>query len=175
MGYLELMSKPSVSYKIQESELHKLDSLTEREKKVLLMRLGAAEFDRQHTIREIADVLGLKTAERVRQIEAKALRKLRHPSRNCEIIEIESNRKPSKMFLLSERVKELERLNRQHAHINELFRERLHVFNDRLERSNEKFSIEISRMADMMNSNTVEFSKKIHDIEETLKNKKDND
>lgn len=174
MGYLELMSKPNVSYSIADTELHKLDSLTEREKKVLLMRLGVGVFDRQHTLKEIADIFAVQPS-RIRQIECKALRKLRHPSRNCEIIQIEDNRKPSKMFLLSERVKQMERVTAQLARINQELRDRLHKFNEKIARIAEKTSLEFKEMTYHMNCNTVEFSKKIHEIEETLKNKKDNE
>jgi RNA polymerase primary sigma factor len=50
-----------------------------REERVIRMRFGVGE-ESQHTLQEIADVLGL-TKQGVRQIEAKALRKLRHPAR----------------------------------------------------------------------------------------------
>ncbi len=54
-----------------------LDSLTEREAKVLRMRFGI-RMNTEHTLAEIGGQLGV-TRERIRQIEAKALRKLRHP------------------------------------------------------------------------------------------------
>lgn len=56
-----------------------LNTLSEREKYVLQLRFGLGH-DRTHTLEEIAQVIGL-TRERIRQIEAKALRHLRHPSR----------------------------------------------------------------------------------------------
>lgn len=56
-----------------------LDSLTPREAKVLRMRFGI-EMDTDHTLEEVGRQFDV-TRERIRQIEAKALRKLRHPSR----------------------------------------------------------------------------------------------
>ncbi len=56
-----------------------LSTLTPREEKVIRMRLGIGEKT-DYTLEEVGDVFGL-TRERIRQIEAKALRKLKHPSR----------------------------------------------------------------------------------------------
>jgi len=56
-----------------------LDSLTPREAKVLRMRFGI-EMSTDHTLEEVGKQFDV-TRERIRQIEAKALRKLRHPSR----------------------------------------------------------------------------------------------
>lgn len=57
-----------------------LDSLTLREAKVLRMRFGI-EMNTDHTLEEVGKQFDV-TRERIRQIEAKALRKLRHPSRS---------------------------------------------------------------------------------------------
>jgi RNA polymerase primary sigma factor len=56
-----------------------LDSLTPREAKVMCMRFGI-EMSTDHTLEEIGEQFAV-TRERIRQIEAEALRKLRHPSR----------------------------------------------------------------------------------------------
>ena len=56
-----------------------LDTLNEREKKVLILRFGL-EDGRSRTLEEVGKEFDV-TRERIRQIEAKALRKLRHPSR----------------------------------------------------------------------------------------------
>ncbi|MBI5560232.1 MAG: RNA polymerase sigma factor RpoD [Deltaproteobacteria bacterium] len=56
-----------------------MDSLTPREQKVLKMRFGIGERQ-DYTLEEVGKVLGV-TRERVRQIEAKAIRRLRHPTR----------------------------------------------------------------------------------------------
>lgn len=56
-----------------------LDSLSEREKKVLILRFGLQD-GRQRTLEEVGREFRV-TRERIRQIEAKALRKLRHPTR----------------------------------------------------------------------------------------------
>jgi RNA polymerase primary sigma factor len=57
-----------------------LAGLTAREAKVLRMRFGI-EMNTDHTLEEVGKQFDV-TRERIRQIEAKALRKLRHPSRS---------------------------------------------------------------------------------------------
>lgn len=57
-----------------------ISTLTEREQLVLEKRFGLHGSE-EHTLRETAKILGITSPERVRQIEAKALRKLRHPYR----------------------------------------------------------------------------------------------
>jgi RNA polymerase primary sigma factor len=66
-------SRQLLSLAVRES----LKALSEREQKVLALRSGM-EDGRPWTLEEVGKVLGI-TRERVRQIEAKALRKLRHP------------------------------------------------------------------------------------------------
>ena len=60
-----------------------LGTLTEREAEVLRMRYGLYD-GRQHTLEEVGKMFGV-TRERIRQIENKAIRKLRHPSRARKI------------------------------------------------------------------------------------------
>jgi RNA polymerase primary sigma factor len=60
-----------------------LDSLTERERKVLQLRFGLDD-GRSRTLEEVGREFHV-TRERIRQIEAKALRKLRHPSRSRKL------------------------------------------------------------------------------------------
>ena len=60
-----------------------LETLTERQRKVLELRFGLKD-GRERTLEEVGQVFGV-TRERIRQIEAKALRKLRHPSRSRKI------------------------------------------------------------------------------------------
>ena len=62
-----------------------LDTLTERERKVLTLRFGLVD-GRARTLEEVGKEFSV-TRERIRQIEAKALRKLRHPSRSKRIRE----------------------------------------------------------------------------------------
>ena len=57
-----------------------LNTLTPREAKVLRMRFGI-DMSTDHTLEEVGKQFDV-TRERIRQIEAKALRKLRHPSRS---------------------------------------------------------------------------------------------
>ena len=63
--------------------LEVLDTLTEREQKVLKLRFGL-EDGRPRTLEEVGKQFHV-TRERIRQIEAKALRKLRHPSRSRKL------------------------------------------------------------------------------------------
>jgi len=65
---------------LREATKDVLDSLTPREAKVLRMRFGI-EMNTDHTLEEVGKQFDV-TRERIRQIEAKALRKLRHPSRS---------------------------------------------------------------------------------------------
>ncbi|HHI94106.1 MAG TPA: RNA polymerase sigma factor RpoD [Gammaproteobacteria bacterium] len=65
---------------LREATLDVLDGLTAREAKVLRMRFGI-DMNTDHTLEEVGKQFDV-TRERIRQIEAKALRKLRHPSRS---------------------------------------------------------------------------------------------
>ncbi|MDR3212901.1 MAG: RNA polymerase sigma factor RpoD [Azoarcus sp.] len=65
---------------LRDATAEVLDSLTAREAKVLRMRFGI-EMNTDHTLEEVGKQFDV-TRERIRQIEAKALRKLRHPSRS---------------------------------------------------------------------------------------------
>ena len=68
---------------LKEQLVEVLDTLTEREQKVLKLRFGL-EDGRSRTLEEVGKEFDV-TRERIRQIEAKALRKLRHPSRNKKL------------------------------------------------------------------------------------------
>ena len=69
-----------INKNLAEQTRNVLATLTPREQKVLSMRFGIGE-KRDHTLEEVGQDFDL-TRERIRQIEAKALRKLRHPSRS---------------------------------------------------------------------------------------------
>ena len=68
---------------LKEQLVEVLDTLTEREQKVLKLRFGL-EDGRARTLEEVGKEFDV-TRERIRQIEAKALRKLRHPSRSKKL------------------------------------------------------------------------------------------
>jgi len=68
---------------LKEQLVDVLDTLTEREQKVLRLRFGLDD-GRARTLEEVGKEFDV-TRERIRQIEAKALRKLRHPSRSKKL------------------------------------------------------------------------------------------
>ena len=72
------------AYELLKEQLESvLDTLTDREENVLRLRFGLDD-GRTRTLEEVGRVFGV-TRERIRQIEAKALRKLRHPSRSKQL------------------------------------------------------------------------------------------
>jgi RNA polymerase primary sigma factor len=73
-------SDAAISMSLQEQTASLLKTLTPREEKVIKMRFGL-EDGSEHTLEEVGHSFAV-TRERIRQIEAKALRKLRHPSRS---------------------------------------------------------------------------------------------
>ena len=72
-----------VSNNLKEQTSGVLASLTPREEKVLRLRFGVGE-ESEHTLEEVGQKFAV-TRERIRQIESKALRKLRHPSRSRKL------------------------------------------------------------------------------------------
>jgi RNA polymerase primary sigma factor len=72
-----------ITLNLKEQTESVLKTLTPREEKIIKMRFGL-EDGSQHTLEEVGQVFAL-TRERIRQIEAKALRKLRHPSRSHKL------------------------------------------------------------------------------------------
>ena len=72
-----------VNLNLAEQTRRVLATLTQREEKVLRMRFGIGE-ESDHTLEEVGQDFNV-TRERIRQIEAKALRKLRHPSRSNKL------------------------------------------------------------------------------------------
>jgi RNA polymerase primary sigma factor len=72
------------AYTLLKEQLQEvLQTLTEREQKVLRLRFGLDD-GRGRTLEEVGKEFNV-TRERIRQIEAKALRKLKHPSRRCKL------------------------------------------------------------------------------------------
>ncbi len=78
-----LPSEAAVSLNLAEQTRKVLATLTPREEKVLRMRFGIGE-KADHTLEEVGQDFAV-TRERIRQIEAKALRKLRHPTRSRKL------------------------------------------------------------------------------------------
>jgi RNA polymerase primary sigma factor len=79
VGPVDAASNQLLKEQVQSS----LDSLSEREREVLEMRFGLRD-GQAHTLEEVGQFFGV-TRERIRQIEAKALRKLRHPYRSRKL------------------------------------------------------------------------------------------
>ncbi len=72
-----------INLNLREQTQRVLKSLTPREEKVLKMRFGVGDGS-EHTLEEVGQKFAV-TRERIRQIESKALRKLRHPSRSLRL------------------------------------------------------------------------------------------
>jgi RNA polymerase primary sigma factor len=77
-------SEALINADLREAIDDALKHLTPREEKVLKMRFGLGHAGREHTLDEVGSHFGV-TRERVRQIEAKALFKLQHPSRSSKL------------------------------------------------------------------------------------------
>ena len=73
----------AAAFTLKEQLLEVLDTLTPREEKVLRLRFGLDD-GKARTLEEVGKEFNV-TRERIRQIEAKALRKLRHPSRSKKL------------------------------------------------------------------------------------------
>ncbi len=74
-------------YRLMQEQVERvLKTLTEREEKVLRLRFGIGGSEFPRTLEEVGTIFNV-TRERVRQIETKALNKLRHPSRRKKLIE----------------------------------------------------------------------------------------
>ncbi len=77
----------ATAYRLMQEKIEDvLNSLTDREEKVLRLRFGIGNNDFPRTLEEVGTIFNV-TRERVRQIETKALNKIRHPSRRKKLIE----------------------------------------------------------------------------------------
>jgi RNA polymerase sigma factor (sigma-70 family) len=118
MQLLNSTHAPDPSEAIEYKEMQQgiedvLDSLTPREAEVLRMRFGID--GREHTMEEVGQVYGV-SRERVRQLEAKALRKLRHPSRADILLEKTRNKDAKKLKEQREiEAAEQRKINKQNA------------------------------------------------------------
>ena len=72
-----------INVNLKEQTSSVLHTLTPREEQVIRMRFGIGDGS-EHTLEEVGQRFSV-TRERIRQIEAKALRKLRHPSRSRKL------------------------------------------------------------------------------------------
>lgn len=79
----------TINEKYKEEIDNVLKTLTEREEQVLRLRYGLVD-GKQHTLEEVGKVFGV-TRERIRQIESKALRRLRHPTRQRRLSQYRNN------------------------------------------------------------------------------------
>ena len=73
----------AINGNLKERTEHVLRTLSPREEKIIRMRFGMDDGS-EHTLEEVGQSFDV-TRERIRQIEAKALRKLRHPSRSGKL------------------------------------------------------------------------------------------
>ena len=73
----------AIQENLKKTTTRVLSSLTPREERVLRMRFGIG-MNTDHTLEEVGQQFSV-TRERIRQIEAKALRKLKHPSRSRKL------------------------------------------------------------------------------------------
>ena len=73
----------AIQSNLREATTRVLSSLTPREERVLRMRFGIG-MNTDHTLEEVGQQFNV-TRERIRQIEAKALRKLKHPTRSRKL------------------------------------------------------------------------------------------
>jgi len=73
-------SDAAIKLNLKEQTASLLKTLTPREERIIKMRFGMDDGS-EHTLEEVGNTFAV-TRERIRQIEAKALRKLRHPSRS---------------------------------------------------------------------------------------------
>ncbi len=91
----KIMSPPDAVFKanLEEKVRGILSTLTPREEKVLRKRFGIG-MDSEHTLEEVGQDFDV-TRERIRQIEAKAIRKLRHPSRSKKLRSFVEAQSPS--------------------------------------------------------------------------------
>jgi len=76
-------SEAVINLNLKEQTMTVLRTLTPRESEVIKMRFGLGDGS-EHTLEEVGKKFNV-TRERIRQIEAKALRKLRHPSRSKKL------------------------------------------------------------------------------------------
>ena len=76
-------SETMLNMHLREQTAEVLKTLSPREEKIVKMRFGLQDGS-EHTLEEVGQNFAV-TRERIRQIEAKALRKLRHPSRSCRL------------------------------------------------------------------------------------------
>ncbi len=79
----------AIQSNLRETTTRVLASLTPREERVLRMRFGIG-MNTDHTLEEVGQQFSV-TRERIRQIEAKALRKLKHPSRSAQAAVVTDN------------------------------------------------------------------------------------
>jgi RNA polymerase primary sigma factor len=77
-------SEAVINLNLREQTAQVLKTLTPREEKIIKLRFGLEDDGGEHTLEEVGQNFAV-TRERIRQIEAKALRKLRHPSRSHKL------------------------------------------------------------------------------------------
>src|SRR3546814_8512190 len=108
----------AIQSNLRETTTRVLASLTPREERVLRMRFGIG-MNTDHTLEEVGQQFSV-TRERIRQIEAKALRKLKHPSRSRKLRSFRSEEHTSELqslMRISYAVLCLKNTNKKHTHV----------------------------------------------------------
>lgn len=147
--WMELREGAEIENDLPRVVAEVLETLTSKEKEVLELR-----FLQEETLQETADRFEV-SRERIRQIESKALRKLRHPSRSDKLrpyIDLRNGLSPSQLRQAEERSRQLEEYVRQWEEHVRAYRERKAVW-DSIEDEGQRESLLLLMLMDLRENN----------------------